>query len=72
MRRGSQRRNIGGELALEHRPDEDGSAGGVFHRSRVGDERALQPGRQLRREIAGLVGVREQHERRRQLRDRLL
>ena len=34
----------------------------------VGDERAVEPRGQLRREVARLVGVRQQHERRRQLR----
>ena len=67
VRRRSQRHDVGGQLALEHRPRERGAPPSRLMRVHVGDERAIEPRRKRRREVARLVGVRQQHERRRQL-----
>ena len=63
MRRRALRHDVGGELALEHRPRRTPCrAVAVLIAGDVGDERAIEARRQLRREVARLVGVRQQHD----------
>ena len=54
---GAVDRDVGLQLALEHRPD----VAAALDRHAVGDERALHARGQRRREVARLVGVRQEH-----------
>jgi hypothetical protein len=63
------RHDVGGELALEHRAHERRVGSHGLDSGDVGDERTIQPGRQFRGKVARLVGVRQEHVRRRQLPD---
>ena len=67
MRRRSGGADVRVQLSLEHRPRVDEAAVLFLMRHDVGDERPLEPRRQRRREVAGLIGVRQEHERRRRL-----
>ena len=63
VRRRPLRHDVGGQLALEHRPRRTRSRRRpVLIAGDVGDERAVEPRRQLRREVARLIGVRQQHD----------
>ena len=68
VRRRSIEDHVGDQLALEHRARERRLSVRLAHRDDIGDERAIEARRQRRREVAGLVGVRQHHERRRLLR----
>ena len=75
MRCGSLRDDVGRQLALEHRPDEYPVylvAAGVLDSRHVGDERPIEAGGQLRREVASLIGVRQHDQRWVELSDGLL
>jgi hypothetical protein len=72
VRRRTLRHDVSRELALEHRPHEHAVSSCPFDRGHVGDDGAVEPGRQLRREVARLVGMRQRHNFRIQLTDRVL
>ncbi len=72
IRRIAGKRNIGGELALEHLAGEQQLAAFVLVADGVADERAVQRGGKLGSEVAHLVGVRHQHQSRLLLLDELL
>ena len=68
MRRRSLRHDVGGAACPGTSAGRTRSSPpSALTRRDVGDERAIEARGQLRREVARLVGVRQQHERRRQL-----
>ena len=69
---GALRHDVRRQLALKHRPDESRLAAGPFDAGHIGHERAVEARRELRCEVARLVGVRQRHEGRRELSDCLL
>ena len=64
-------RHFGDQFALIHRPKK-GRLLAALDADAIGDERAVEARRQLRREVARAIGVRQHHVRRLQLRDRFL
>ena len=69
-RRLAERTDVGRQLALEHRPREHRATAVALDGRAVGDERAIEARGQRRREVAGLVGVRQHDPRRRDRRHR--
>ena len=63
------RGHVGIQLALEHRAHVDEPIAVFLEAGDVGDERPAQTSGQRWSEVAGLVGVRQEHERRLLLRD---
>src|SRR5438034_763450 len=64
MRRLARERNVGGKLTLEHLPREQQLVAFFAEADGIADERASQRGAELRSEVAHLVGVGHQHQRR--------
>jgi hypothetical protein len=69
MRPRSIHDDVGNEPSLEHRTREDGLAFTDGDTDHVGHERAIEPHGECRREISGLVGMREDDRIRRQAPD---
>ncbi len=72
MRRRPLGRDLRGQLALKHGTDVRRAASLRFHGGHVGDQRASEPRGERRREVARLVGVREEDAFRRFLPDQRL
>ncbi len=72
VRLASARLHVGIQFALKELPHENRRAGFHAKADRVADQHLIEPRGQLRREIAHLVGVREEHNRRIDFADQLL
>ena len=72
MRPVANGRHVGGQLALKDRPGAHDAAAVLPDMRDVSDQRASEARGKRRRKVARLVGVRQKHERRRQLADQTL